>query len=525
MVNRVAISSGHGKYVLGATPPYMDEVTEARRVVAQVATEMRALGAIVAGPFNDDVSQSQNENLNRIVNWHNSQDRELDISVHFNANITTNDPMGTECLYVTQEELAAKVSAEIAIAGHLKDRGPKLRTDLFFLNNTDSPAILIEVCFVDSKADRSLYNQNFNAICRAIAEAVVGRTAEAPPPEAERPPVDPPDRPPVSPPPDEVAGAPELSRGDTGPYVISLQETLGLPSDGDFGAITEAGVINFQRAWGLTADGIVGQKTWAALDELDARMERGSDGLTHEQHRKIEAIVADSQSVLNFTWHERGKMTKGYYVGMAKTFAISLLRLRDQDEAFLIMAQANTHDDSKDALSWYNSNFRAIGMNNDRSGPDTLRHLFMMMVGLGPRESSGNHWEGRDMSAENVTSDTCEAGLFQTSWNIRSCASTEMGYLFAEYKADPNGFRPDFTQGLYPNTGNLDNYGSGDGCYYQWLSKYCPAFHCLITAIGMRRLGGEDGHWGPIRRKEVQLVQAVDDMLLDVQQAMMGEVA
>jgi len=39
-------------------------------------------------------------------------------------------------------------------------------------------------------------------------------------------------------------------------------------------------------------------------------------------------------------------------------------------------------------------------------------------MGLGMRESSGRYCEGRDRNANNVTSDTAEAGLFQMSWDI-----------------------------------------------------------------------------------------------------------
>jgi hypothetical protein len=42
------------------------------------------------------------------------------------------------------------------------------------------------------------------------------------------------------------------------------------------------------------------------------------------------------------------------------------------------------------------------------------------MLGHGMRESSGRHCEGRDLSADNVQSDTAEAGLFQTSYNAHS---------------------------------------------------------------------------------------------------------
>src|SRR6516164_9024965 len=120
---KIAISSGHGLYVRGASG-YVDEVDEARRVVEQVAVNLRSMGVGVQ-TFHDNVSTSQSENLNRIVNWHNSQTRDLDCSTHFNAYVSTTKPMGVEVLYVTQESLARKVSAAIADAGDFIDRGPK----------------------------------------------------------------------------------------------------------------------------------------------------------------------------------------------------------------------------------------------------------------------------------------------------------------------------------------------------------------------------------------------------------------
>jgi peptidoglycan hydrolase-like protein with peptidoglycan-binding domain len=61
-----------------------------------------------------------------------------------------------------------------------------------------------------------------------------------------------------------------LRRGATGNSVKALQTLLnyrgaGLTVDGDFGANTEARVIEFQQAVGLASDGIVGPKTWSAI--------------------------------------------------------------------------------------------------------------------------------------------------------------------------------------------------------------------------------------------------------------------
>lgn len=178
--SKVVISSGHGKYVRGAAG-ILDEVDEARRVVEQVATEL-ALRGVGVKVFHDDTSQSQNTNLNTIVNYHNAQERDLDVSVHFNAYEQVSKPMGTEVLYVTQGSLASQMSSAISSVGFI-NRGGKKRTDLFFLNNTDEPAILLEVCFVDSEADAEIYEENFNAICTAIADVLGGKldTGTTPP--------------------------------------------------------------------------------------------------------------------------------------------------------------------------------------------------------------------------------------------------------------------------------------------------------------------------------------------------------
>src|SRR5215467_11028262 len=105
---RIVISSGHGLYVRGAKG-LIDEVNEARRVVPAVADFLRTAGHWV-DTFNDDISTTQNENLQRIVNHHNAQTRDFDVSVHFNAYTPTDGARGCEVLYVSQSDVAARVS-------------------------------------------------------------------------------------------------------------------------------------------------------------------------------------------------------------------------------------------------------------------------------------------------------------------------------------------------------------------------------------------------------------------------------
>src|SRR5215831_10317421 len=195
-VMRIAISSGHGKYIRGArgnpVPPQVDEVDEARRIVERVASYLDQADIEWVDTFHDDTSHDQGTNLTTICNWHNRQDRELDVSVHLNC--YDHSAHGVEVLYVTQDKLAAEVSEAISVAGGFTNRGAKYRSDLKFLNSTEEPAILLECFFCDHTGDCNLYHQHFDNICRAIASSIMGQ----------------PIQPPIEPPIEEVPPKPDL---------------------------------------------------------------------------------------------------------------------------------------------------------------------------------------------------------------------------------------------------------------------------------------------------------------------------
>lgn len=195
---RIVISSGHSLHCRGAAG-VLDEVNEARRIVDHLADELSARGVTVV-TFHDDTSHDQSTNLSTIVAAHNRQTRDLDISVHLNAYVETAKAMGCEVLYVTQEELAGDLSAAIASCGFI-DRGAKYRDDLYVLNNTEMPAVLLEICFCDSQADADIYGEQFEAIVTALADTLGGKQ-QVTEPEPIEPPTEPP-RPIVVPPPIE----------------------------------------------------------------------------------------------------------------------------------------------------------------------------------------------------------------------------------------------------------------------------------------------------------------------------------
>lgn len=275
-------------------------------------------------------------------------------------------------------------------------------------------------------------------------------------------------------------------------------------------------VREYQKSRGLAADGIVGPNTWAALEaNVPPVPEPVVPGeLPAEQQDDIKEIAAGSK-IANYSWSDRGKAPAGYTQGMALAFATSYQRLKAGDSIGIEMAKANTHNDSKDAISWYNSDFKAKGMTNETAGPDTLRHLYVLLLGLGMRESSGQHCEGRDMSASNTTSDTCEAGLFQTSYNAHSCSS-QFDKLFDQANGGESPcYLETFKQGVSCSSSSWDCYGSGNGYKFQELCKSCPTFAAETCAITLRNLRQ---HYGPINNKAAEIRTEADQMFLQVQE-------
>jgi len=189
---RIAISAGHGSRIRGASD-IIDEVDEARRVCTRVCQLLDEMDVHVLGPYFDDVSISQGENLDRICDWHNShgsgEDR-IDLSCHFNAYEHTSNCRGCEVWYYSQHDMADDLSAAIAEGGDFIDRGPKHSTELTFLRETTGKSVLLEICFVDSECDVSRYRQGFEEICSCLADKLAEYCGQAPPvrpPRPERP--------------------------------------------------------------------------------------------------------------------------------------------------------------------------------------------------------------------------------------------------------------------------------------------------------------------------------------------------
>jgi hypothetical protein len=234
--------------------------------------------------------------------------------------------------------------------------------------------------------------------------------------------------------------------------------------------------------------------------------------------------AAKVSAIARYFWKNRGVACIGYTEGMAVAYASAYARLQAHDPVADRMARAlepafiDSDGNLKgDALSWYADQLRAIGMGAATSA-ERLRSLFVLLLGLGMRESSGRFCEGRDRHAHNTAADTAEAGLFQMSFNLVA-PRAEMLDIFHHYQSHPElGLSEIFKVGMEPpeNDDDRENFGdpSSQGVAFQALSKTCPAMVVEIAALGLRE---EAGHWGPIINRAAEVRSASKELLMAVE--------
>jgi hypothetical protein len=171
---------------------------------------------------------------------------------------------------------------------------------------------------------------------------------------------------------------------------------------------------------------------------------------------------------------------------------------------------------NNDALNWYGSILKSkLGVSGTPNGAQAVRALYTLMLGLGMRESSGRYCVGRDMSASFSSSTTAEAGLFQTSYGAH-VRSKLLDNLFNAYRSSSAGcLSTTYTAGVSCGANDMKNWGGVTEMGYIWqkTSKDCPAFATEYAAVLLRLNGGSQGEWGPLRRKEAEVVKECYDML------------
>jgi N-acetylmuramoyl-L-alanine amidase len=179
---KINIHAGHGKQdskSCGAYTSMLYESVENRLIKDELIEILKRKGCTVYD-CTVDYPSSQSDCINKIVKKCNSNNVDLDISIHFNSgrNDLKGDSKtgGVECILYSENNAlpyALRICKEIASLG-FTNRGIKYNKTLGVLKNTKAPAIIVEVCFVDDKDDVDLYKKiNYKVVAKAIAEGIL----------------------------------------------------------------------------------------------------------------------------------------------------------------------------------------------------------------------------------------------------------------------------------------------------------------------------------------------------------------
>ena len=181
------VHAGHnpaGKVACGAAD-LLDESRENRLVKGELINYLRQYGN-TAYDCTEDNGKDKRDVLEKIVKKCNAHTVDFDFSLHLNSgrNDDTGDgrPGGVEC-HISADNKGKKAVAERilskmeGIGFRRHGSGIVIRNDLYVLNHTKAPAILIEICFVDDRDDYNHYMKvGYKTVARAIAEGIMNKT-------------------------------------------------------------------------------------------------------------------------------------------------------------------------------------------------------------------------------------------------------------------------------------------------------------------------------------------------------------
>ena len=174
---KIFVSAGHTLEGKGTGAVGFINESQENRVVARYVVEY--LNKMGHEATYHEVNRGS-DYINQQARKANEKSYDLVVQIHFNAsnNASAN---GTEVIYRSSKGKVYAQRVQDKLKTVFKDRKIKhdiddLKRDLGWLRLTNSPAILIETCFVSNKSDTDKYTSNREKIAKLIAEGIAGQT-------------------------------------------------------------------------------------------------------------------------------------------------------------------------------------------------------------------------------------------------------------------------------------------------------------------------------------------------------------
>lgn len=178
----IMLDAGHGGRDTGAVYNGRQEKDDILRLALAVGEILQNNGIDVEYTRTTDIYQSPYEKATEA----NNADVDYFISLHRNSFPTDNVVSGIESLVYdlsgTKLEMAENINDQLESAGFV-NLGVQARPNLVVLNRTEMPAIMVEVGFLNSNTDNTLFDDNFDDIAQAIASGILDslNKVESPP--------------------------------------------------------------------------------------------------------------------------------------------------------------------------------------------------------------------------------------------------------------------------------------------------------------------------------------------------------
>ena len=165
---KVVVDAGHGGSDPGAVYEGRQEKDDNLALALAVGSILAENGVDVVYTRTDDSYETPFQKAQK----GNQAGADLFISIHRNSSPENDQYSGVETLVYDEsgikKALAENINRELAQAG-FQNLGIRERPGLVVLRRTKMPAALIEVGFINTRADNELLDQNFDGVARAIA--------------------------------------------------------------------------------------------------------------------------------------------------------------------------------------------------------------------------------------------------------------------------------------------------------------------------------------------------------------------
>lgn len=173
----IMLDAGHGGRDPGAVYNGRQEKDDVLKLVLAIGEILQNSGIDVEYTRTTDIYETPFQKATEA----NEAGVDFFISIHRNSSPLANQYMGVESLIYNlsgiKYEMAENINAQLETVG-FKDLGVKARPNLVVLRRTKMPALLIEVGFINSDSDNTLFDKNFNDIAQAIADGILDTLEE-----------------------------------------------------------------------------------------------------------------------------------------------------------------------------------------------------------------------------------------------------------------------------------------------------------------------------------------------------------